>query len=78
MKSTGPGSASPGENVTLIGNLIGIATDQLGGVQFSQESGTTFPIQNAFVVISNVPILVSLLFCQSVRSTIILLDSNYL
>ena len=40
VKLTGPGSASPGENVTLIGNLIGIATDQLGGVQFSQESGT--------------------------------------
>jgi hypothetical protein len=39
VKLSGPGSASPGENVTLIGNLIGIATDQLDGVQFSQERG---------------------------------------
>ena len=39
VKLSGPGSASPGENVTLIGNLIGITTDQLDGVQFSQESG---------------------------------------
>jgi hypothetical protein len=39
VKLTGPGSASAGENVTLIGNLIGIDTDQIAGVQFSQESG---------------------------------------
>jgi len=39
VKLTGPRSASPGENVTLIGNLIGMAPDQIDGVRFSQESG---------------------------------------
>ena len=39
VKLTGPGSASAGDNVTLIGNLIGINADQIAGAQFSQESG---------------------------------------
>ena len=39
MKLTGPGSASAGDKVTLIGNLIGINADQIAGAQFSQESG---------------------------------------
>ena len=39
VKLTGPGSASAGDKVTLIGNLIGIDANQIAGVQFSQESG---------------------------------------
>ena len=67
VKSTGPGSASAGDNVTLIGNLIGINADQIVGVQFSLGKWyERFRCRVTFWSSYNAHILASLLFCHSV------------